>query len=150
MKIRMASAFTKPVTTERDTKRINDPSFRAPATIWKTPVAIVVRNRYCKPCVLTSPTISKAMAPVAAEIMAGRPPAKAMTTAIENEAERATLGSTPAMMEKAIASGMSASATTSPESTSPRTLKNHCWFQREVEVMVVGQEATAQYITLRP
>ena len=27
-----------------------------------------------------------AIAPVAAEIMAGRPPAKAMTTAIENEA----------------------------------------------------------------
>lgn len=35
------------------------------------------------------------------------------------------MGSTPAMMEKAMASGISASATTIPASTSPRTLENH-------------------------
>lgn len=67
------------------------------------------------------------MAPVAAEIIAGRPPAKAITVAMQKEAYRPILGATPAMMEKAIASGMRASATTSPASTSRRTLENHYW-----------------------
>ena len=65
------------------------------------------------------------MAPVAAEIIAGRPPANAITTAIENEAYSPILGSTPAMIENAIASGMSASATTIPDKRSPRILPNH-------------------------
>src|ERR1700754_1867157 len=103
---------------------------------------MVVRNRYCRPCSLTRPTISKAIAPVAAEITAGRAPEEAITTAMENEAYNPILGSTPAMIEKAIASGISASATTSPESTSPRTLKNHCWLQREEEVMAVREGGT--------
>ncbi|MCY1538967.1 hypothetical protein D9M68_745330 [compost metagenome] len=68
--------------------------------------------------------MSKAMAPVAAEIMPGRPPTKAITTAIQKEAYRPTLGSTPAMIEKAMASGISASATTRPASTSPLRLEN--------------------------
>jgi hypothetical protein len=38
------------------------------------------------PCSFTSVTIRSAMAPVAAEIIAGRPPAKAATTAMQNEA----------------------------------------------------------------
>ena len=67
------------------------------------------------------------MAPVAAEIMPGRPPAKAMMVAMENEAYSPTLGSTPAMMEKAMASGMRASATTSPASRSLRTLDSQSW-----------------------
>ncbi|MGR6965139.1 hypothetical protein ACU610_11800 [Geodermatophilus sp. URMC 61] len=57
---------------------------------------------------------------MAAVIMAGRPPVNAMTTAITNDENRPTRGSTPARMEKLIASGMSASATTSPASTSVR------------------------------
>ena len=63
-----------------------------------------------------------AIAPVAAEIMPGRPPAKAITMAMQKEAYRPTFGSTPAMMEKAMASGIKARATTSPASKSSRIL----------------------------
>ena len=69
--------------------------------------------------------MTNAIAPVAADIIPGRPPTKLMTTAIQNEAYKPTLGSTPAIIEKAIASGIRARATTSPESTSPRTFENH-------------------------
>ncbi|AHK78810.1 hypothetical protein M911_06090 [Ectothiorhodospira haloalkaliphila] len=62
--------------------------------------------------------------------MPGRPPVKAMTTAMQNEAYRPTLGSTPAMMEKAMASGIRARATTRPESMSPRILENHSCLMR--------------------
>ena len=48
------------------------------------------------------------MAPVAAEIMPGRPPTNAIMVAILKEAYKPTLGSTPAIIEKAMASGMSA------------------------------------------
>ena len=67
-----------------------------------------------------------AIAPVAAEIIAGRPPTNEMTTAIQKDAYRPTFGSTPAIIEKAIASGMSARPTTSPARISPRRLENHC------------------------
>ena len=86
MKIRMASAFTKPVITERETNRISEPSFSQPAMICSTPVSTVAASRYCRPCSRTSTTITSAMAPVAAEIMPGRPPANAITTAIQKEA----------------------------------------------------------------
>src|SRR3546814_4926615 len=65
--------------------------------------------------------------------MPGRPPVNEMTTAMQNAAYRPTFGSTPAMIEKAMASGISASATTRPASTSPRMLPNHCW--RSVDAM---------------
>jgi hypothetical protein len=45
---------------------------------------------------------------VAAEIMAGRPPTIAIVTAIVNEENNPTRGSTPAMIENEIASGISA------------------------------------------
>ena len=44
-----------------------------------------------------------------------------MVTAIANEAKRLIRGSTPAMIEKEIASGMRARATTKPASTSVRS-----------------------------
>lgn len=69
-------------------------------------------------------TITSAIAPVAAEIMPGRPPVNAITTAMLNDAYSPTFGSIPAMMENAIASGISARATTMPASRSPRTLEN--------------------------
>jgi len=125
MKIRIARAFTNPVMTDRDTNRINVPRRNAPAAICNTPVSTVAASRYCSPCSFTSVTITSAMAPVAAEIMPGRPPANAVTTAMQNDAYRPTLGSTPAMIENAMASGIRAKATTSPASTSPRTLPNH-------------------------
>src|SRR3989338_8432265 len=115
MKIRMARALTKPVTTERETKRISEPSLRYPAPICSTPVSRVAASRYSRPWFFTRVTMTRAMAPVAALIMPGRPPTKAITTAIQKEAYRPTLGSTPAMIEKAMASGISASATTRPE-----------------------------------
>ena len=92
-----------------------------------SPVRTVAANKYCNPCSFTRVTISRAIAPVAADIIPGRPPVKAMITAIENEAYKPTLGSTPAMIENAMASGISASATTSPAKTSFRVLENHSW-----------------------
>ena len=86
MKIRIASALTKPVITERETKRISEPSRSSPAATCSTPVSSVAASRYCRPCSFTSVTITSAIAPVAAEIMPGRPPAKALTTAMLNEA----------------------------------------------------------------
>ncbi len=65
--------------------------------------------------------MTSATAPVAAEIIAGRPPRKAMETAMVNDANRPTRGSTPAMIENEIASGMSASATTRPARISVRS-----------------------------
>src|SRR5690625_7605235 len=64
--------------------------------------------------------MTRAIAPVAAEIIAGRPPRKAMDTAMMKEAYNPTRGSTPAMRENAIASGIRAKATTRPDSTSAR------------------------------
>lgn len=65
--------------------------------------------------------MTRAIAPVAAEIIAGRPPVKAIVTAMVKEANSPTLGSTPARIENEIASGMSASATTRPAKTSVRS-----------------------------
>jgi hypothetical protein len=47
---------------------------------------MVAAKRYCSPWSRTSVIISSAMAPVAAEIMPGRPPTKAVITAMQNEA----------------------------------------------------------------
>ncbi|GAB3890210.1 hypothetical protein GCM10027612_34030 [Microbispora bryophytorum subsp. camponoti] len=57
---------------------------------------------------------------MAAEIIAGRPPTTAIVTAMVNDANRPIRGSTPAMTENEIASGIRASATTRPESSSVR------------------------------
>ena len=96
------------------------PSFKYPANICRTPVSTVTANKYSRPCSLTKVTINNAMAPVAAETIPERPPVKAITTEILKEAYKPTLGSTPAMIEKAMASGIKASATTRPASRSPR------------------------------
>lgn len=56
--------------------------------------------------------MTKATAPVAAEIIARRPPTTEITTAMVKDANRPMAGSTPAMIENEIASGISASATT--------------------------------------
>ena len=57
--------------------------------------------------------------------------------AMQKEAYNPTIGSTPAMMEKAIASGIKARATTIPESTSPRTLQNHSCFNVDIFKMTL-------------
>ncbi|MNN88262.1 hypothetical protein D3C81_2059250 [compost metagenome] len=83
---------------------------------------MVARNKYSMPWFATRLPISRAIAPVAAEIMPGLPPAIAVTTAIQNEAYKPTIGLTPARMEKAIASGISAMATVIPDKISRRAL----------------------------
>lgn len=92
--------------------------------ICSTPHNSVAARRYSRPWFFTSVTISRAIAPVAAEIMPGRPPTKAITTAMQKDAYSPTFGSTPAMMEKAMASGIRANATTRPDSTSPRIFES--------------------------
>jgi hypothetical protein len=64
--------------------------------------------------------MTRATAAVAALIIAGRPPTMAMVTAMVKEANSPIEGSTPAMMENEIASGISARATTKPARTSVR------------------------------
>ena len=59
---------------------------------------------------------------MAAEIIPARPPTIAIMTAMANDAYKPTFGSTPAMIEKAIASGINANATTIPAKISLRTL----------------------------
>ena len=54
--------------------------------ICKTPQSSEAAKRYSSPWSLTRVTISRAIAPVAAEIIAGRPPTKAMVTAMTKEA----------------------------------------------------------------
>jgi hypothetical protein len=44
-KMRIASALTKPVTTDRETKRIKSPSRKTLAMIWRIPVRMVAANR---------------------------------------------------------------------------------------------------------
>jgi hypothetical protein len=62
--------------------------------------------------------MTSATAPVAAVIIAGRPPRKAIDTAITKDENKPTRGSTPAMIENEIASGIKAIATTRPARTS--------------------------------
>lgn len=64
--------------------------------------------------------MTSATAPVAAVIIAGLPPVKEMTTAMITEANNPSEASTPARMEKAIASGISARDTARPANTSVR------------------------------
>jgi hypothetical protein len=82
----MARALTKPTMTVRGTKRINRPTPRTPSPTWMIPARTVAAKRYSTPWSRTSDTITRAMAPVAAEIMARRPPANAMMTAMLKEA----------------------------------------------------------------
>ncbi len=85
--------------------------------------------------------MTSAIAPVAAEIIAGRPPRKAMETAIVKEANRPMRGSTPAMIENEIASGISASATTRPASTSVRSIFGERSAARTLGSTVMGSAA---------
>ena len=75
------------------------------------------------------------MAPVAAEIMPGLPPSIEVSTAIQKDAYKPTFGSTPAIIEKAIASGINARATTMPARESPRTFPSQ---SRRVEDNNIG------------
>ena len=86
MKMRIASALTKPVMTERLTNCISRSSRSSAAMPWNTPIKMVAAKRYSTPWSRTSGTTTTATAAVAAEIMPGRPPVKAITIAIATEA----------------------------------------------------------------
>ncbi|GAB4004751.1 hypothetical protein GCM10029992_50660 [Glycomyces albus] len=120
MKIKIARALMKPVSTLRGMNRISLATPVNASTAWIRPARIVAAMRYPTPWEATSGATTSAIAPVAAETMAGRPPRSAIEQAMTNEANNPTRGSTPAMIENAIASGIRASATRSPASSSVR------------------------------
>ncbi len=72
--------------TERETNRITAPIRATPAIICKIPVSTVAASRYWRPCSRTSVTMRSAVAAVAAEIIPGRPPKIAVSTAMQNDA----------------------------------------------------------------
>lgn len=86
--------------------------------------------------------MTNAIAPVAAEIMAGRPPTIAIVTAMVNEANKPTRGSTPAIIEKEIASGINANATTRPARTS---VFNRFTDRRAGKTAVLGSPASRTF-----
>jgi hypothetical protein len=59
---------------------------RRPRAACTTPATIVAGSRYSTPWSRTRSTTTSAIAPVAAEIIAGRPPTKAIVTAMVKEA----------------------------------------------------------------
>ena len=78
--------MTNPVITAFGTNFMAWPSRKAPNRNWMIPVRTVAANRYSSPWSRTSVIMRSAMAPVAAEIMPGRPPTNDVVTAITNEA----------------------------------------------------------------
>src|SRR5690606_9090630 len=94
---------------------------------------------------------TSATAPVAPEIIAGRPPTIAIVTAMVKEANRPSLGSTPAMIENAMASGIRASATTRPPSTSVRSRRGERSADRtDQDVSASGGPSTGAGAALAP
>ena len=85
-KITMASPFTKPSITGCGTSRMNLPHLITPAMTCRTPMRTTVAKRYSTPCWATSATMTTASAPVAPEIMPGRPPISAVTSPTRNAA----------------------------------------------------------------
>ena len=80
-----------------------------------------VANKYSTPCSATSATITTASAPVAPEIIPGRPPKTAVTKPTRKAAYNPTKGCTPATNANATASGTRAKATVSPDKSSVLT-----------------------------
>src|SRR5699024_9206093 len=80
--------------------------------------------------------------------MAGRPPVNAMVTAMVNAAKSPIRGATPARIEKAIASGIRASATTSPASTSVRSRATEENAARKEGSTPVGNSSVTDHLQL--
>ena len=76
--ITIANPLTKPSITGSGTILINFPSLRIPAINCRIPIKITVANKYSVPWSITRATITTANAPVAPEIIPGRPPTKAV------------------------------------------------------------------------
>ncbi len=118
MKIMIARPFTKPNITGCGTSLINFPSLRKPTINCIIPARITVAKIYSTPWLRESATNTTATAPVAPEIIPGLPPNTAVISPIMKAAYKPVSGERPAMNAKAIASGISARATVSPESIS--------------------------------
>ena len=116
--MRIPSALTKPIITERGMNRMILASPSTPNRIWMMPARITVGSRYSTPWVCTSGATTSATAPAAAVIIAGRPPRIDIEIASTTEAMRLTFGSTPAITEKEMTSGIRASVVTAPASAS--------------------------------
>ena len=114
----MARPFTNPKITGCGTKRMSFPSFKKPAKACMIPAKITVANTYSTPYSFAKDTITIATAPVAPEIIPGRPPKIAVTKPTTKAAYKPVKGESPAIRAKAMASGTSAKATVKPESTS--------------------------------
>ena len=113
--ITIAKPFTKPNITGCGTIRINLPNLKIPAKIWRIPIKTTVAKRYCTPCSDTKDTITTARAPVAPDIIPGRPPKKAVINPTIKAAYKPAKGATPATKANAIASGTRAIATVRPD-----------------------------------
>ncbi|MBW4504667.1 MAG: hypothetical protein KME57_35250 [Scytonema hyalinum WJT4-NPBG1] len=113
---------------------------------FRDTVKTVAANRYSSPCSLTNVIINSAIAPVAAEIKAGRPPTKAVITAIQKEAYSPTFGSLPESVKN---------ATNVPDNMSALILENHSRYKTFVfksssaSVESRTHETTRQKIYLR-
>lgn len=81
-------------------------------------MSMTAYRRYSTPCSSTMVPVTAAMAPVAPEIMAGRPPNTAVMMPMIHAAVSPTNGSTPATNENATASGTCANATVMPHRAS--------------------------------
>src|SRR5690606_19011836 len=127
---------------ERGMKRMIRASPTRPNAIWTRPARITVGSRYSTPWVCTSGATTSATAPAAAVIIAGRPPRKVIEIASTTEAMRLTFGSTPAITEKEMTSGIRARVVTAPASTSVvrrRGLRRACSTAGEEEDVVTGR-----------
>jgi hypothetical protein len=82
------------------------------------PHKITVGNKNATPCCITNETTTTAIAPVAPEIIPGRPPTTAVISPKKNAEYKPTTGSTPATKANAIASGTKANATVKPDKIS--------------------------------
>ena len=136
-KITMARPLTKPIITGCGINLTNFPSRSSPAAICMPPTISRVMNSQCSPKLSTGVarpdpisfpfcmrcTMTTAMAPVAPDIIPGRPPAMEVTIPIIKAPYNPTKGSTPATKAKATASGTKARATVSPERISSLGLK---------------------------
>ena len=108
-------------------------------------------NKYCKPIIapsapialpsFTKLTITTAKAPVAPEIIPGRPPKIAVTKPIIKAPYKPTIGEIPATKAKATASGTSAKATVNPESRSSFTEPCFLSINSKVDFIFFGLES---------
>ena len=127
-KITIARPFTKPNITGYGIMRINLPHRNRPTLICIRPINTTVANKYSTPWSTTNDTITTAKAPVAPEIMPGRPPNTAVISPTIKAEYSPTNGCTCATKAKATASGTRANATVSPDKISVFPLSNFIFF----------------------